>query len=129
MRKKAILSLSLLMILMFSSASLAQTAYIPAQNSKLWKDILTALKIKINEDGETTAIISTAHFKVKGNWAYLQGYPKKNATVEEYNHNVKALLKKWQGKWMVVKYLVGSNDLAALDWAQEFKAPKVIFYQ
>jgi hypothetical protein len=128
MRRKAILSPGLLMILAFFSTSLAQKIHTPAENSKEWKEIMTSLSMKIDEDGETKAIISTAHFKVKGNWAYLQGYPKKNATVEGYNHNVKALLKKSQGKWTVVKYLVGSDDLAALDWAQEFMAPKAIFY-
>ncbi|HRH45822.1 MAG TPA: hypothetical protein PKY82_29540 [Pyrinomonadaceae bacterium] len=98
-----------------------------AQNSKESKEILKVLKVKIVEDGEKDAIINPAFFRIRGNWAYLEGLPKKNATVEEYNYNVKALLKKSDGKWNVIKYLVGSNDFASMDWWKEFKAPKAIF--
>lgn len=98
-----------------------------AQNSKESKEILKVLKVKIVEDGEKNAIINPAFFRIRGNWAYLEGLPKKNATVEEYNYNVKALLKKSDGKWNVIKYLVGSNDFASMDWWKEFKAPKAIF--
>lgn len=98
-----------------------------AQSSKESKEILKVLKLKIAEDGEKNAIISTAFFKVKGNWAYLQDYPKKNSTVEGYNYNVKALLKKSDDKWNVVRYLVGSDDFATINWWKEFKTPRAIF--
>jgi len=98
-----------------------------AQNSKESKEILKVLKLKIDENGEKNAIIDPAFFRIRGNWAYLQGLPKKNATVEGYNYNVKALLKKSDDKWNVVKYLVGSDDFASMDWWKEFKAPKTIF--
>ena len=122
-----ILILGILVFLALSEAAFAQTVHTPTLNSKERKEILSALKAKIDEDGAKNAIISPYFFKVKGNWAYLRGLPKKNATVEQYDYNVKALLKRSDGKWEVMKYLVGSNDFATLDWWKEFKAPKVIF--
>lgn len=118
---------SLLIVFAAVSFSSAQTAYTPSKNSPRRKEILAALKTKINADGKSNGIISTHFFKVSGNWAYLQGVPKRNATVEQEAHNVKALLKKSDGKWNVVKYLVGSNDSSFVGWDKEFKAPKGIF--
>jgi hypothetical protein len=125
MLKKSLFSL--LIIFAVSIASFAQMAYTPTQNSKEAKEILGVLKTKIDSGGEKNAIISTYFFKISGNWAYLQGIPKRNATVEQEAHNVKALLKKSDGRWNVIKYLVGSNDLAYLGWDKEFNASKEIF--
>lgn len=121
------LILSLLIIFIAVSFSSAQTVHTPLKDSPERKKILDTLKKKVDRDGEKNAIISTYFFKVIGNWAYLQGIPKRNATVEEYANNVKALLKKSDGKWNVVKYLIGSNDLSFVGWDKEFKAPKEIF--
>jgi hypothetical protein len=126
---KIVLSLSFMMLMMLASfqSVFTQVVHTPAPNSKERKEILTVLKAKIDQDGAKDAIIVPYFLKVKGNWAYLSGLPKKNSTVEQYDYNVKTLLKKLDGKWEVVKYLVGSNDFATIDWWKEFKAPKAIF--
>lgn len=118
---------SLLIIFVAVSFSSAQMVYTPPQNSPERKEILDALKTKIDADGKKNAIISPYFFKVSGNWAYLQEIPKRNATVEQDARNVKALLKKSDGKWNVIRYLVGSNDSSFVGWDKEFKAPKGIF--
>ena len=118
---------SLLIIFVAVSFSSAQMVHTPLKNSPERKKIIDALKKKVDRDGEKNAIISTYFFKVSGDWAYLQGVPKRNATVEQDAYNVKALLKKSNGKWNVIKYLVGSNDLSFVGWDKEFKAPKEIF--
>lgn len=118
---------SLLTIFVAVSFSSAQTAHTLSKNSQERKDILDVLKMRIDADGEKNAIVSPYFFKVSEDWAYLSGVPKRNATVEEDTYNVKALLKKSDGKWNVVKYLVGSNDLSYIGWDKEFNDPKGIF--
>ena len=125
--KGFILLLSGLVFLTFSPAVFSQKVYTPPKNSKTEKEIISALKAKIDADGVKKAVINPAFFKVKSNWAYLRGLPKVNATEEEYYYNVKALLKKSGDKWEVIKYLVGSDDFADMNWWKEFNAPKAIF--
>lgn len=116
-----------IVLLASSAAAYAQTAHTPKLNSKEEKDVVSALELQIAADGRSDAVVNAAFLRVAGTWAYLQGLPKRNLTEEQFENNVKALLRKSRGKWTVVRYLVGSHDLAYLGWRSEFGAPKTIF--
>lgn len=51
----------------------------------------------------------------------------KRIDVHVFDNNIFALLKKTNGKWRVVIYLIGSTDVCHLGWDKEYKAPKALF--
>lgn len=47
--------------------------------------------------------------------------------VDGFEDNLFALLKKSGGKWRVVTYMIGCNDVCYLGWDKKYKAPTAIF--
>jgi len=133
----------LLLIFAFSvSATLAQKVVTPAKNSLERAAIFNALRAPVSKELKQKVSFVADNFKVQGNWAFVGGQVK-NASggapdwkVTEYQQridadsfedNMFALLKKTGGKWRVVTYMIGCNDVCYLGWDEEFKAPKAIF--
>jgi hypothetical protein len=140
MLKKSLPGLSI--ILFFAFSAFAQSVYTPEKGSAERTAILNALRVPVERELKQKIQFSINNFKVKGNWAFLDGAPQ-NLSGERPNYegtpyqeaidggafdnNFFALLRKMGGKWKVVKYAIGCTDVCYLPWADEYKAPKAIF--
>jgi hypothetical protein len=133
----------LLLILAFSvSAAVAQKTYIPAKNSAERATILEALSVPVSKDLKQKITFTTRAVKVQGNWAFVAGQARnakgrkpnwklteyqKQIDVDAFEDNLFALLRKKNGKWRVVTYMIGCTDPCYSDWDTQYKAPKAIF--
>jgi hypothetical protein len=79
--------------------------------------------------------------RVMGDWAFIAGRVRDAQGGEpnwkltkyqefidsnDFEDNLFALLKKKNGKWRVVTYLINCHDICYLDWDRRYKAPKAI---
>ena len=133
----------LLLVVAFSvSTAFAQKTYTPAKNSPERAAILDALRIPVSKELKQPVSFLATNFKVQGNWAFVGGRARNakggepNWKITEYQQridadsfedNLFALLKKTGGKWRVVTYMIGCNDVCYLEWDKEYKAPGAIF--
>lgn len=142
MLKKSVFSLFIIAI--FAGAAFAQSyAYTPGRDAPERKLILAALRQPVEKELKQKIQFAVQHFKVQGNWAFVNGEPrngsgkgKPNYRGTEYqeaiesdafDNNFFALFKKTGGRWRVVTYEIGCTDVCYLPWVEEFKAPKTIF--
>lgn len=124
------------------SAALAQKTYTPAKNSQERAAILAALRVPVSKDLKQPVSFLATNFKARGNWAFIGGQARNakggepNWKITEYQQqidadsfedNLFALLKKTGGKWRVVTYMIGCNDVCYLGWDRQYNAPKEIF--
>lgn len=133
----------LLLIFAFSiSAIFAQKTYTPAKNSRERAAILNVLRVPVTKELKQEVSFLAPNFKVQGNWAFVGGQARnakggepnwkiteyqKTIDVDGFEDNLFALLKKTGGKWKVVTYMIGCNDVCYLGWDKQYKAPKAIF--
>ena len=105
--------------------------------------ILNALSVPVSKELKQKVSFSTDEkFTVQKNWAFVAGQVRnqrggnpnwkitdyqKRIDVDAFEDNLFALLKKTNGKWRVVAYLIGCTDVCYLDWDKEYKAPKALF--
>lgn len=133
----------LLLVVAFSStAAFAQGAYTPAESSAERAAILAALSVPVSKELKQKITFTTDKFKVQGNWAFIAGKERNakggdpnwkitryQAFIDsgDFEDGIFALLKKTNGKWMVVKYMMNCHDVCYLGWDKTYKAPKAIF--
>lgn len=113
-----------------------------ANSSPERKEVLDALRIPVSKDLKQEIIFVVDKFKVQGDWAFVAGKPTKadggepNWKITKYQAFIDSgdfeeglfgLLKKTDGKWSVVTYMMNCHDVCYLGWDKEFKAPKAIF--
>jgi hypothetical protein len=113
-----------------------------ADSSPERKEVLDALRIPVSKDLKQEIIFVVDKFKTQGDWAFVAGKPKKadggepNWKITKYQafidsgdfeEGLYGLLKKTDGKWSVVTYLMNCHDVCYLGWEKEYKAPKAIF--
>ncbi len=133
---------SLLIVALLGTVAFPQSAYTPSKDSLERKTILNALRLPVERELKQQIQFSIQHFKVQGNWAFVNGEPlnKSNGkpdyrntryqqAIEDgiFDNNFQALLKKTNGKWKVVTYQIGCTDVCWFGWDEEYKAPKTIF--
>jgi hypothetical protein len=138
--KRNIWSLLLIFAFSFTTAH-AQATDTPAENSPESAAILKALSVPVSKDLKQEITFSTEKLKVEGNWAFVSGQAKNaeggapNWKLTKYQEFIKsgdfednlfALLKKTNGKWRVVTYMMNCHDVCYLDWDKRYKAPKAI---
>jgi hypothetical protein len=132
----------LLLIFAFSvTTAFAQGTDTPAENSPESAAVLKALSVPVSKDLKQNITFSTEKIKVQGNWAFVAGQAKNaeggapNWKLTKYQEfidsgdfedNLFALLKKTNGKWRVVTYMMNCHDVCYLDWDKRYKAPKAI---
>lgn len=132
----------LLLIFAFSvPAAFAQKAETPAENPTESEAILKALSVPVSKDLKQKVTFSTEKFKTQGNWAFVAGkarnadggepnwkLTKYQEFIEsgDFEDNLFALLKKTNGIWRVVIYMMNCHDVCYLDWDKRYKAPKEI---
>lgn len=132
----------LLLIFAFSvPAAFAQGTDTQAENSPERAAVLKALSVPVSKDLKQSITFSTEKFKMQGNWAFVSGQAKnaeggapnwkltkyqKFIDSNDFEDNLFALLKKTNGKWRVVTYMMNCHDVCYLDWDKRYKAPKAI---
>jgi hypothetical protein len=136
------LSFGLFVVLIFSGAALAQSAYTPEKGSKERTAILNALRVPVEKELKQKIQFAVDHFKVQGNWAFLSGAPQSASGGEPdysgteyaeayesgaFDNNFFALLRKTGGRWRVATYAIGCTDVCYAAWWRDHKAPKAIF--
>jgi len=146
-RKKNIVMLKrniwyLLLIFAFSATTaLAQGTETQAADHPERAAILKALSMPVSKDLKQEIAFSTEKLKVQGNWAFVAGQAKNAAGGEpnwkltkyqefidsgDFEDNLFALLKKTNGKWRVVTYMMNCHDVCYLEWDKKYKAPTAI---
>ena len=131
----------LLIIFAFIVPAASARIYTPAENSTERAAILKALSVPVSKDLKQNITFSTEKFKVQGNWAFVAGRARnaeggepnwkltkyqKLIDTNDFEDNLFALLKKTNGKWRVVTYMINCHDVCYLDWDKRYKAPKAI---
>lgn len=131
----------LLIFTLSPQAAFAQGTDTPAATHPESAAILKALSVPVSKDLKQPITFSTEKLKVQGNWAFVSGQAKNAQGGEpnwrltkyqefidsgDFEDNIFALLKKTNGKWRVVTYMMNCHDVCYLEWDKQYKAPKAI---
>lgn len=133
---------SLLLIFALSvSTAMAQGTDTPTADSPERAAVLKALSVPVSKDLKQSVAFSTEKFRVRGNWAFVSGQvrnakggapnwklTKYQAFIDsgDFEDNLFALLKKTNGRWRVVTYMMNCHDVCYLGWDKKYRAPKAI---
>jgi hypothetical protein len=125
------------------SRAVAQKVYTPEKGSAERAAIMDALRGPVSKElKQKVAFLTDSSFKVQGDWAFIGGQVRgeqggdvnwkiteyqQRIDVDAFDNNIFALLRKRNGKWRVVTYLIGCTDVCYLTWPKEYRAPKAIF--
>ena len=116
--------------------------YTPMQGDAERRAITDALRAPVEKQLKQKVVFKIDHLKVQNDWAFLRGVPRRpdgaaldyagtpyQTAVEEgaFDDGVVALLRKRQGKWQVVQFVVGATDVPYVDWDKKYRAPSAIF--
>jgi hypothetical protein len=116
--------------------------YTPAPQTPERKAIADALRVPVEKKLKKSVVFKIDHLKVQDGWAFLRGVPQRpdgkpmdysdtsyrqQMELGIFDDQISALLKKEDGKWVVVVYDIGATDVVYLDWAEKHKAPPAIF--
>ena len=116
--------------------------FTPEKDSPERTAIMDALRVPVGKELKQEVIFTVDKLKVQGDWAFFIGLPKNKDGGEpnwkitkyqkfidngDFEEGLNALLKKTDGKWSVVTYLMNCHDVCYLEWDKEYKAPKAIF--
>lgn len=122
----------------------AAAPHVPEKGSIERKAIVDALRVPVAKQLKQPVIFKIDHLKVQDNWAFLNGKPQTpdgsaidytNTVYQDaldagaFDDGIVALLRKVNGKWTVVQYVIGATDVPYVDWDKEYRAPKRIFVQ
>ncbi|CAN5806881.1 hypothetical protein BH18ACI4_BH18ACI4_20390 [soil metagenome] len=120
----------------------AAVPHVPEKGSVERKAIADALRTPVEKKLGQPVIFKIDHLKVQNNWAFLGGRPQNSdgspidytETVYQdavdsgaFDDGIVALLRKVNGKWTVVQYVIGATDVPYVDWDKKYRAPKGIF--
>jgi len=146
----------LLLALMFCASSVvaqgggslkvgtAAVPHVPEKGSVERKTIVDVLRVPVGKQLKQPVIFKIDHLKVQSNWAFLSGRPQNpdgsaidytNTVYQDavdsgaFDDGIVALLRKVNGKWTVVQYVIGATDVPYVDWDKKYRAPKGIFIQ
>ncbi len=133
---------ALVIIIAAAGAASAQEARTPAPGSAERKAVADALRAPVEKELKQKVVFKIDHLKVSGDWAFLRGVPQRpgggrvDYSTTAYQQRIEdgvfddwicALLRKREGKWQVVKYVIGATDVVYEGWDAEYKAPPAIF--
>lgn len=133
---------SLLMVLCLSAALAQGQVYTPEPGSSERQSIADALRVPVEKELKQKVVFKVEHLRVQGDWAFLKGVPQQpgggaisyqgtdyQVAIDEgaFDDGIVALLRKREGKWRVVKYVIGATDVPYVEWDKEYKAPSAIF--
>jgi hypothetical protein len=122
----------------------AAVPHVPERGSPERKAIVDGLRVPVEKRLKQPVIFKIDHLKVQNNWAFLSGRPQTsdgnaidytNTVYGEavdsgaFDDGIVALLRRVNGKWTVVQYVIGATDVPFVDWDKKYRAPKGIFIQ
>ena len=122
----------------------AAVAHVPEKGSVERKAIVDALRTPVEKRLKQPVIFKINHLKVQNNWAFLIGRPQNSdgsaidytntvyrdaVDAGAFDDGIVALLRKVNGKWTVVQYVIGATDVPYVDWDKKYRAPRGIFIQ
>ena len=140
-RREAALALATALLLPLPAAY-AQAVRTPKPGSAERKALMDALRVPVGKKLKRPVIFKVDALKVQGDWAFLRGVPlQKDGTPVDYRGTeyaqakkegvfddwICALMRRQQGKWRVVTYVIGATDVAYEGWDKQYKAPPAIF--
>ena len=142
MRKTAAPLLPLALLLLCVSVRAQGPTYTPAPGSAERRAVADALRAPVERELRQKVVFKIDALKLKDGWAFLRGVPQRpdggkldyGRTVYQeriengvFDNWICALLQKREGKWRVVKYVIGATDVVYEGWDKEYKAPSSIF--
>lgn len=104
--------------------------------------VLGALRSAVRRELKMPVVFRVDHLKVQDDWAFFRGVPRRpdgkplsyqGTPYEEairqgmFDDWICALLRKEQGRWGVVIYVIGATDVPYEGWDQKYHAPPAIF--
>lgn len=122
--------------------SAAAQIYTPKQGSPERKALMDALRLPVEKDLNKKVVFKVDHLKVQGDWAFMRGVPQQSNGARmdyrgtAYQQAIKAgffddwicaLWRNKNGRWQVVKYVIGATDVVYDGWDKEYGAPAAIF--
>ncbi len=141
MLKKNRIYLLAFIALSFSVSAIAQTVT-PKQGSSERKALMDALRIPVEKDLNKKVVFKVDHLKLQGDWAFMRGVPQQPSGARmdyrgtAYQQAIKAgffddwicaLWRNQNGKWQVIRYVIGATDVVYDGWDKEYGAPSAIF--
>ena len=137
------LSWSFAFLLLFLCQAFAQNQpYTPERGTPERQAITDSLRLPVQKQLKAKVIFKIDHLKVQNGWAFIRGVPQQpNGNAVDYHgtpyqnaidagafdDGIVALLRKRDGKWQVVKFVIGATDVPYTEWAQKYHAPAEIF--
>lgn len=135
---------SLLALLSLGTLSLAQARpYTPRPGTAERSAIANGLRVPVQRELEQPVIFVFNTLKVEYGWAFANAEPRKPNGGEltywgrdqraagneaSWGGTVQALLRKRNGRWQVVTYVIGASDVEWFDWDKRFGAPTAILH-
>jgi len=125
-------------------AKAASGPHVPERGTAERKAIVDALRLPVEKMVKQPVIFKIDHLMSQNNFAFLLGKPARpdgaaldysgtgyQAAVEAgaFDDGIVALLRKVNGKWKVVQYVIGATDVPYVEWDKKYGAPKGIFPQ
>ena len=142
MRMRTGLLAPLLLLACAAGARAQSGTYTPAPGSAERRAVADALRAPVERELRQKVVFKIDALKLKDGWAFLRGVPQRpDGGKVDYSRTVYreaiengafddwicALLRKQNGKWRVVKYVIGATDVVYEGWDEEYKAPSAIF--
>ncbi len=135
---------SLLALLSLGTLSLAQARpYTPSPGTAERAGIANGLRVPVQRELEQPVIFKFNTLKVENGWAFANAEPLKpngreltywgkdqQAAGDEasWGGTIQALLRKRNGRWRVVTYVIGVSDVEWFDWDKRYGAPTAILH-
>ncbi len=116
--------------------------YTPERGAAERKAILDALRVPIEKQLKQPVIFKIDHLKVQSGWAFVLAQPQRpdggsldySGTIYQeavdagaFDDGVIGLLRKTNGRWRVVQFVIGATDVPYVDWDKKYRAPRAIF--
>ncbi|HEX6040578.1 hypothetical protein [Longimicrobium sp.] len=135
----------LLAVLLLASASAAgaQTRpHTPPRGSPERQALMDALRETVRREVGRPAIFEVRELRVLGEWAFADVDPRnpdgtpldyRGTPMEEawregmMSDGMYALLRRRDGRWRVVRHVIGPTDVSWIGWDEAFRAPRALF--
>lgn len=119
-------------------ASAQAKPYTPKAGSKERQAIMDAVRPIAERETRTKVKFKVSNLKVQRGWAFMYAYPlqmngkpvdwrrtKYREPLDEgmFDGGLGFLLRQRNGRWRIVKYVVGPTDVAWADWDKQYGCP------
>jgi len=125
-----------------SNRSPSGSVYTPKAGSAERKALMDALRIPVEKDLKQSVVFNVKTLHAQNGWAFLYGIPvrpggkpidyrrtpyQQAIDAGAFGSDVAALFHRVNGRWRVVRYVLGPTDVAWETWDRDYHAPSAIF--